>query len=67
MRKFIDRMRDAYEYDWAWANEPLFIKAFLIVMVIPCWLLKVIFAIIAGVTSPLWIVPYAIWWTRKNK
>lgn len=67
MRDFIKRIRDAYEYEWAWRNEPIFFKAFMIAIVTPYWVFKTIYAIVAFVTSPLWIVPYAIWWTRRNR
>ena len=67
MRKFIERIKDAYTYDWAWAKEPLFFKAFLVALCIPTGVCKAIFAIVVGITFPLWIVPYAIVWSRRNK
>ena len=67
MGKFIERIRDAYNYDYAWENEPLFFKAFMVIAVVPYWLLKLVYCSVVGVTFPLWIVPYAIWWTKKNK
>ncbi len=67
MKKFIKRIEDAYRYEWAWVSEPWFFKAFLITFVIPYWLFKAVFVVVTGLTSPLWIVPYAILWIKKNK
>jgi hypothetical protein len=67
MKKFIERIRDAYEYQWAWQMEPWFFKAFMVALIIPYALFKVVLVVVTGLTSPLWIVPYAIWWTKKNK
>ena len=67
MKKFIERIRDAYENQWAWQREPWFFKAFMVTFFIPYLLFKVVLVVVVGLTSPLWIVPYAIWWTKKNK
>ena len=66
MRKFIDRINDDYEYQREFEKEPLFFKCFLFAIIITYWLFKAIFAIVACVTSPIWVVPYAIWWTKKK-
>lgn len=66
MKEFINRVREAYEYDWAWVNEPLFFKAFLVAFFIPMQVFKFIYAIVVGITFPLWIVPYVIWWKKKG-
>ena len=67
MKKFIKRIKDAYQYQWAWEQEPWFFKAFMVAFIIPYWLLKAVFVVVAGLTSPLWIVPYTIWWIKNNK
>ena len=67
MRDFIERIKNDWNDEWAYKQEPLFFKAFLWPAMIIYWIVKVIFIILAGITSPLWIVPYMIVWIRKNK
>ena len=67
MQKFIERIKHAWDSQYAWTREPLFFKAFMVVLTSLYGLFKLIFAIVTGITSPLWIVPYAIYWTNKNK
>ena len=67
MRDFIERIKNDWNDEWAYKQEPLFFKAFLWPAIAIYWIAKVIFVILAGATSPLWIVPYMIYWIRKNK
>ncbi len=67
MKDFIERIRLAWKYGGCWDNEPWFIKCFMVTMIVPVGLAIVATYIIVGVTSPLWIIPYAIYWTRKKK
>lgn len=67
MRAFINRIKEDYNNDWAWDREPLYFKALMLAIVLPYWISKAIFAIVAFLTAPIWGIPYAIWWTRRNK
>lgn len=67
MRKFIKRVTNAYQYEHEFDKEPLFFKSFIALLVVLYYIFIFIYAIVAFVTSPLWVIPYAIWWTRKNR
>lgn len=67
MKEFIERMREAYIYDYAWSNEPLFFKVFMFVSILIGFILKVIYCVVVAVTIPLWIVPYIIYFTRRSR
>lgn len=67
MKNFIKRIKDAYNYDYAWANEPLFFKVFLMILGLFGGLLMLLYMMVVAVTVPLWIVPYMIYWIRRNK
>lgn len=67
MRDFIERVRKAYNSPSAWDREPLFFKTFMWVLIVVGGILKLIYCAVVSVTIPLWIVPYIIYSTRRNK
>ena len=67
MREFIRRVERAYNSQSAWDREPLFFKTLMWVLVIIGVILKAIYCIIVAVTIPVWIVPYIIYSTRRNR
>lgn len=67
MKKFVERIKNAYNDEWHFDREPLFFKAFIVFGSIFYWIGSIIFGIIAAVTSPIWIIPYAIYWIKNNK
>lgn len=67
MKAFFERIEKAYNSQGAWNREPLFFKVFMIFAVLVWGLLKVVYCILAFITVPLWIVPYMIFWIRKEK
>jgi hypothetical protein len=66
MKLFFERIRNAYNNERDYEREPLFFKAFMWVIVMVWYVLIALYVIIAAVTSPLWIVPYMIYWTKKH-
>ena len=67
MRKFIDRIREAKEYDYAWATASLPLKVIVFAALFFETLLQVFIIIAMTITLPLWIVPYVVIWNRRNK
>lgn len=67
MKQFIDRVREAFDSEYAWAREPLFFKTFVAVFAVVLFILKVIYCFIVAVTIPLWVVPYIIYYTRRSR
>ena len=67
MRDFIKRVRRAYDSQSAWDSEPLFFKTLMWVIVVLGLILKAIYCVVVAVTIPLWVVPYIIYSTRRNR
>ena len=67
MKDFIERVRNAYNYEWHWDKEPLFFKTFVVVVVLISLIVKAIYCIVAAITIPVWIVPYIIYTYIRNR
>lgn len=67
MKAFIERLKNAYKYEWAYDDEPLPIQ--IIVGVFTCiyMILLFVYIVVLAVTCPLWVIPYAIYWIKKEK
>lgn len=67
MRKLINRIHEAMEYDWAWATASLPLKVIVFAVLFFETLLQGFIVIAMTITLPLWIVPYVVIWNRRNK
>lgn len=67
MKKFIERIKNAYNYEHCFDQEPIYFQAFIMFGTLLYWIGKTIFTIMVAVTSPIWIIPYAIYWIKNNK
>lgn len=67
MRRFIDRIHEAKEYDYAWATASLPLKVIVLAVSFFETLLQGFIVIAMTITLPLWIVPYVVIWNRRNK
>ena len=66
MKDFFERIKDAYNDQGAYNCETFYFKVFMWFIVIPYWVLKLVFSILAFVTVPLWILPYVIYCVKKG-
>lgn len=67
MKRFIKRIKDAYNNEIDYKREPLFFKCFLWFTYIPFCIFYALGVLVIFVTVPLWIVPYAICWIRSKR
>lgn len=67
MKDFIKRIKDDYEYDWKYDEEPVYFKAFLWFALLWYEVGKFLFGVLCFVTVPIWILPYFIWWNKKKR
>lgn len=67
MGAFFNRLKEAFKYEYVYDDEPLPIK--IIVGVFACiyMILALAFLMVSVVTVPLWIIPYMIYWIKKEK
>ena len=67
MKKFINRVSNALNYERDFNNEPLYFKVF----VVFCFCFRVvaiiIYCVLCFLTVPIWIVPYMVWYCIKHE
>lgn len=67
MRAFFKRLKEAYKYEYVYDTEPLPIKIIVGVFTCVYMIFLLVFVCILAVTVPLWIIPYMIYWIKKEK
>lgn len=67
MKAFIKRLKEAFKYDHVYDTEPLPIKIIVGTFTGFYMIFLLAFMMVLVVTVPLWIVPYMIYWIRRNK
>ena len=67
MKAFINRLKEAFKYEHVYDTEPLPIKIIVGTFTGFCILFFLVFMLILVATIPLWIIPYMIYWIKKEK
>lgn len=67
MKEFIERIKDDWNKETFYNDEPLYFKVFLFFIGMFYLILKAVYIVLCFVTVPIWILPYYIFWKRKGR
>jgi hypothetical protein len=67
MKKFIERFKEAFKYEWVYDEESFPMKILVGVFTAFYMLFGLAFILVTAVTVPLWGIPYIIYCIRRNK
>jgi hypothetical protein len=67
MKAFFNRLKEAFKYEYVYDNEPFPIQIIVGTFTGFYMLFLLAFMLILVATVPLWIIPYMIYWIKKEK
>jgi hypothetical protein len=67
MKLFVERIKNDFDYEWAYSREPVYFKTFLWFLLFWGLIVKGLFCVLLFVTVPIWILPYFVWWNKKQR